>query len=84
MTPTCIICGLHGKAGCYLRFSKCRHPRYVYEKRQVGQGATDWCIAVYPKPRPVVNPEKETCSDWRDAAGRSADEARRAITGATG
>ena len=78
-TPHCQACGLHGVDGCYLRFSKSPKPQYVYEKRQVGLGVVDWCVAVFPKPRPVKRPDSDTCEAWRDVAGNSAEEVRRAM-----
>jgi len=85
-TPRCTSCGLHGDAGCYLRFAKLSHaPVYRYEKRKVGLGITDWCIEVLPKPRHVADPDKDACPEWRDAAGRSEVEVRRAMAdGETG
>lgn len=77
-SPRCKSCGLGGES-CRLRFSKSPKPRYVYEHRQVGLGATSWCIAVHPAPRKIARPDKERCEAWRDASGNSAEDVRKAM-----
>lgn len=83
-TPSPTTCALHGVAGCYLRFSKCARPKYVYEKRKLRNDAgvtvtVPWLVCVYPKPQIVTDAKCAHCPDWRDAACRDADTVRQSI-----
>ena len=85
-TPSPDTCALHGDAGCYRRFSQCRRPEYVYQKRKVHIGITEnvsgivnWCVGVHPKPQKVTGAKCACCPHWRDAAGRDAETVRRLI-----
>jgi hypothetical protein len=81
-TPRCASCGLYGDEGCYRRFAKSHGPKYRYEKRKVGQGVTPWCVDIMPRPRPIADPQKDSCSDWRDPSGHSEEQVRAAMRAA--
>jgi len=76
--PRCKSCGLGGES-CRLKFSRSPKPVYKYEKRQVGLGIADVCIAIHPAPRKIARPDKESCPAWADSAGNSAADVRKAM-----
>ena len=76
---TCRHCGLGGET-CLLRFSKSPKPRYDYVKQIIGDRLVHWCVGVHPAPRAIMHPDKETCPDWRDVAGRSRERVEELLT----
>jgi hypothetical protein len=76
---TCRKCAIGG-ATCLLRFSKSPKPRYKYERWKTPEGGiSDHCVDVMPRPRPIKDPSKETCPEWRDNAGNSRAEVEKAM-----
>ena len=68
-----------GGTHCYLRFSK-GVPHYKYERWKTPDGGiADHCVDMTPRPRPIADPHKESCTSWRDTSGNSRAEVERAI-----
>ena len=79
MDFVCKRCAIGGET-CLLRFSRSPKPKYVYERWKTPDGGiARHCVDIMPRPRPIKDPSKETCPEWRDNAGNSRAEVEKAM-----